>query len=236
METIEAKTTLINLSPTPGASPAFRLIPQNVRTVTYEELCQLVAEKLGAPVSKAKYEHDVLNQVVIDLLKQNCRVHTGLYAAYLNIGGSVSSVGAQPTKAANPVYVTMTPEGAVVDALRAVEVVNTAVTVMALINEVQQTGCAEMNKITMVDTPVVINGACIRVDTTKTDEGVWLADKQTGTVIGAAEVVSSDAARCVIKFDSLPADGQYRLVIATRNGEPDMDVTTVGRLVTVENA
>jgi len=235
MDAIQAKTYMSNLA-APGAAPRFYLKPVNTTNVSFEQLCTLVADKCSLPLSTVKYALESSNQKLIDLLAANSRVHTGLYVASLGIGGSVGSIGEQPNKVNNPVHAVLTPEGDIVNALKAIEVINTTVTVMAVLNEVQESGCIELNKLTTANANVVANGGNIAIDTTKTDEGVWLCDRATGVVLKTATVVSSDAARCVFKFPSLPENGRYRLVIATRNCEEGMDVTTVERLVTVENA
>jgi len=235
MDTIQAKTYMSNLT-APGAAPRFYLKPVNTTNVSFEQLCTLVASKCGLPLSTVKYTLESCNQKLVDLLSANSRVHTGTYVASLGIGGSVGSIGEQPNKVDNPVHAVMTPEGDIVDILKAIEVVNATLTVMAVLNEVQEAGCAELNKLTTPNVNVVANGGNIAVDTTRTDEGVWLCDRTTGVIVKTATVVSSDAARCVFKFATLPANGRYRLVIATRNNEEGMDVTTVERLVTVETA
>jgi len=235
MDTINAKTYLSNLT-APGAAPRFFFKPDGTTNISFEQLCQLTSVKTGLPLSTVKYVLETCNQKLIDLLAANSRVHTGLYVASLGISGSVNSIGEQPNKVDNPVHAVLTPEGDIVDILKAIQVINTALTVAAIINEVQESGCAELNKLTAANTNVVVNGSCIKVDGTKTDEGVWIADKDTGVVVKNATIVSSDSARTVVKFASLPTNGRYRLVIATRNGEEGMDVVTVDRLVTVEAA
>jgi len=235
MDSINAKTILSNLTGE-GSTPKYYLKPVGTTNVSFEQLANLVATKSALPLSTVKYALETCNQKLIDLLATNCRVHTGVYVASLGIGGSVGSIGEQPNKVDNPVHAVLTPEGDIVDVLKAITVNNIAVTVAAILNEVQEADCLVLNKLTAANKNVVINGSCIKVDSTKTDEGVWLADKATGVLVKSATIVSSDSARTIVKFATLPTDGQYRLVLATRNGEADMDVTTVSRLVTVETA
>jgi len=235
MNRIDAKTYLSNLT-VPGAAVRYYLKPANTTNISFEQLCSKVASVSGLPLSTVKYVLESCNQKLVDLLVKNCRVHTGAYVASLGIGGSLASMTDQPNKINNPVHAVMTPEGDIVDALKAIEVINTTITVMALLNEVQEDGCLELSKLTTANADVVINGANLKIDTTKTDEGVWLADRTTGSLVKAATISENGSARLIVKFATLPTDGTYDLVVATRNCEEGMDVVVVKKMVTVEAA
>jgi len=232
-----SKATLFMRKTPQATSPVASIFP-NARALwddsAFEELCNRVASKSGLAVSTVKYALECQNQKLIDLLSQNARVHTGLYVASLGIGGSVSSIGEQPNKVDNPVHAVLTPEGDIVDQLKAIDVQNITATVNAVLNEFQQVGCLEMNKIVDATNNIVVNGRNIFIDSTKTDEGAFLMDRITGQIKATATIVETDSARLVCTFATLPANGVYQFVIATRNGDPTMDVTQATRLVTVE--
>jgi len=236
MNQLEIKVTPINLTPQPGQSVRYRCLPKNTRVYSYEEILNMTATRTGLPLSTIRYVDELKHQIEIDLLANNSCVHDGLCMMKLNITGSLASMSDQPTKEANPVKATLIPEGDIVNALKVIELINTTVTVAAIMNEVQESGLAESNKLTTANVNIAINGSCIEIDSTKTDEGVFLCDRTTGAILKTATVVSTDAAHCVVKFASLPTDGRYDLVLRTRNKMPGMDLASVSRIVTVENA
>jgi len=237
MDKIQAKALPSNLTPAPGQSVRYRLLPLKTSSVSFDALCERVATASGRPVSEVRYMAERINQMLIDLLGKNARVHTGLYVASLGIGGSLGAMTDQPNKVDNPVHAVLTPEGQIVDILKAIEVENMTVTVAALINEFAQSGLGEMNKITLANTNIVVNGANIKIRSDKADEFACLVDIATGTLVKTATIVESDAARLVCKFASLPTTaGTYRFEIHTRNANDEMDVTTVSRNVVVAPA
>lgn len=235
MEVIQAKTQLSNLI-VPGASARYMLKPVSTVAITFEQLCQRVAERSGLALSTVKYALESCNQKIVDLLLKNARVHTGLYVASLGIGGSVASIGEQPNKLDNPVHAVLTPEGDIVDKLKAIEVQNITVTVNAIINEFLQVGAPDNNLIVDTTNNIVVNGRNIYIDSTKSDEGAFLMDRITGEIKATATIVETASARLVCKFTTLPTNGTYQFVIATRNGEAGMDVTQATRLVAVNAA
>ena len=101
----------------------------------------------------------------------------------------------------------------------------------------QQAGEDELNKLTDAAANVYCTGNMIYIDPDREDEGVFLY-KGNG-LVRKCELVSSTTTSVVFRLGGeLPEDGQYKVVIQTRNGEDadEYTVATLVRNVTVEAA
>jgi len=234
MEVLSCKTQLSNIGT--GTTPIFMLKPENVTEMTEAQFLKKLAAILGWNEAKARFALDAYGQAILDALSANKYVHAGPFNAKLAVRGSLPSMTAQPNRIDNPVVANITAAGSLADALRLIEVVNNAEVVAAAIYEIMQNGASAVNRIESATGQIVITGTGLAIDTAAADEGVWLANKDTGTVVKTLSVTSADsgAIRCTV--GSLPENGQYRLTIATRDGDATKSVRTVTRLVTVEAA
>lgn len=234
MTQLSCKTQLSNIGT--GESPIFMLKPENITEMTEAQFITKLAAVTGWSEAKARFAMDAYGQAILDALSANKYVMAGPFKAKLAIRGSVPTMTSQPNKIDNPVVANITASGALADALSLIEVVNNAEVVAAAIYEVMQTGASGINRIETTTGQIVITGTGLAIDTAAADEGVWLANKDTGVVVKTLSVTSADsgAIRCTV--GSLPENGQYRLTIATRDGDATKSVRTVTRLVTVEAA
>jgi len=235
METLSCKTQLSNIGT--GTTPIFMLKPENVTEMTEAQFLAKLATILGWNEAKARFALDAYGQAVLDALSANKLVQAGPFVAKLAVRGSLPTMTSQPNKIDNPVVANITASGALANILKQITVVNNAEVVAAAIYEVMQNGASGVNRIESTTGQIVITGTGLAIDLNAADEGVWIANKDTGAVVKTLSVSSADhgAIRCTIP--SLPAtEGQYRLVIATRDGDTSKSVRTVTRMVQVAAA
>jgi len=230
---IPCKAVLSNL--TIGTTPVYRVIPKDVKHLSEADFLALVAEKAGQDVVQARFWLDSFRDVLFTSLMNNIAVDTGFMYAKLAVGGSLTSASQQPNKVANPVRANIHAKGALADTIAAVECVNDTVTVEAVLYEIMQDGASAANRIESTTARVVINGNRIKLDSTQTDNGVYLADAVTGAKLKDATVSYSDQGVIYATFPQLPTNGRYKLVVATRNAESEeaYAISLVSRLVDV---
>lgn len=220
MDKIKVKAVLTKLPV--GEKSVYRFVASNPQYVTRERFLQLLAADMGQSQSLSRYWLDSFKELLFKLLSENADVDLGFMLAKLYIGGSVDSIGEQPTEEKNPVRGRVFFKGDMVDRLKALQVENDAVTVAAILYEIMQDGLDDLNRIESETARVVINGSKIKIDAAQVDNGVWLESISTGVKVAEAAVSYSDASTCYVTFPTLPSTGKYRLVLATRNGEsPD---------------
>ena len=82
---------------------------------------------------------------------------------------------------------------------------------------------------------VYLSGTNLLLNAAATDEGVWLEDKD-GTVVATATVVGSTSTTVDCTFATLPEDGDYKIVVATRGGlGPEFGVSIARKAVEVKS-
>ena len=217
---IKAKAVLTKLPV--GERTLYRLVAIDPHRVTEGEFLQLLATDMGQTESQGRYWLDSFRNLMFRLLKENAEIDLGFLMAKLYIGGSIESIGDQPTRESNPVRGRVVFKGEFAKRLKGMEVVNDTVTVAAILYELLQDGLQDQNRIESETARVVVNGSNIKIDPAREDEGIWLESLSTGVKVADATVSYSDSSTCYFTVPELPPTGKYRLVVATRNGEnPD---------------
>ena len=217
---IKAKAVLAKLPV--GERTLFRLVTVDPHRVTEGEFLQLLATDMGQTEPQGRYWLDSFRNLMFRLLSENAEIDLGFLMAKLYVGGSIESIGDQPTREKNPVRGRVVFKGEFAKRLKAMEVTNDTVTVAAILYELMQDGLADLNRIESETARVVVNGSNIRIDPAREDEGIWLESLSTGVKVADATVSYSDSSTCYFTVPELPPTGKYRLVVATRNGEsPD---------------
>ena len=110
--------------------------------------------------------------------------------------------------------------------------------VEASLLSLQQAGEDALNRLSAANAEVYCTGNMLYIDPAKEDEGVWLLDSRN-RIVAKLALVSSTTTSVVFRTPAaLPEDGQYKIMIQTRNGESDDEYTvaTLVRNVTVEAA
>ena len=205
-----------------GETPEYRLLAKDPRKVPEAEYLQRVSEKSGIEPTRCRFVLDNARDVLFKGLAANETFDLGFLYAKLYPSGTIPSLTAQPTKAANPVKGRVFFKGDFARKLRELDLVNETLTVDPILYEVYQDGASDRNRIESVTARVVINGNRIKIAAEQEDNGIWLESLKTGEKLVDATVSYSDSATCDCTFPELPPTGKYRLVLATRNGQsPD---------------
>lgn len=217
-----------------GGKQCHQLFVKHSKPMQAAEFIARLAERLGKSKADARYINDIHGQVLSTSLAENKAVNTGTLRAFLTIGGSVSEPTAALTPEENPVYACILPLGELKEAVRDFVAVNVTETIEAILYTVQYEGSAATNTIEGNGT-LISTGVGLKL-TDKADEGVWLEDADGIVVTEKATITKNDTNLIECSFADLPPAGNYRLVIATRDGgdADKLGITRVVRKVVVK--
>ena len=77
---------------------------------------------------------------------------------------------------------------------------------------------------------LLIQGKRLGISPDNLDEGVWLADQETGKIVSAATVEHSDSQTIDCVFLEPPEPGTYTLVVACRNGAQESLAPAIAKI------
>ena len=236
MAKVKVKAVKYLIGTGPETKSGFRFVPKVQRHVSEEEFCALAAERMGSTpeVSEAWLKSHM--RTAIACMMDGNAVNTGFMVGKLHVRGSTDSATGQPEQGSVEGVINFT--GDVRDAFAALEVVNDSKMVEASLLSLQQAGEDALNKLSAANANVYCTGNMLYINPDREDEGVWLMDLM-GRIVCKLVLVSSTTTSVVFRTPAeLPEDGQYKVMIQTRNGESDDEYTvaTLTRLVTVEAA
>ena len=221
MDTLACKPVLSNL--TKGGKPCYQLYVKNSKIMSQSDFCEKISSALDVSMAKARLINDVLGQIFAAEVLANKNVNTGWLRGHLTVEGSIPTMGAKTDPKNNPVKAVLLPLGDFKAAVDGVLAVNDVVVINSILYTVQYGQSTERNTIEGTSEDLKINGDKIAINTDMTDEGVWLEDAEGTMVTDKATIVSSSTNTINCRFATLPEDGIYTLVIATRNGESSAD-------------
>ena len=213
----------------------YRFVTKAGKVLTEDDFIALAAERMGTTHEIAEAWFKGIMRTFIAGMMDGNSVNTGYMLGKLQVRGSTDSANGQPEKGSVEGVITFS--GDVREAFAGLEVVNDSKMVDASLLSLQQAGEDELNKLTDAAANVYCTGNMIYIDPDREDEGVFLY-KGNG-LVRKCELVSSTTTSVVFRLGGeLPEDGQYKIVIQTRNGESDDEYTvaTLVRNVTVEAA
>ena len=189
----------------------YRFVTKPEKVVSPDEAYALIAERMGSNPEIAEAWLKGGMRTFIEQMMNGNAVNNGFMVGKLHVKGSTDSATGQPAKGSVEGVINFT--GDVRDAFAALEVVNDSKMVEASLLSLQQAGEDALNRLSAANAEVYCTGNMLYIDPAREDEGVW--------ILTPAE---------------LPEDGQYKVMIQTRNGESDDEYTvaTLTRLVTVE--
>lgn len=213
---IEVKAVLSPISDT------YRLVVINQKSYEEQDLLDEIAQVAGKEAAQVRYLLDLVRIALLKALAKNKVINCGFFKARLTVGGSLESANEQPTPEKNPVSVSIVFTGSIPEITRSLQVVNSTLTVPAVLHEFMQDGASDKNRIESPTARIIVNGERIAIDPNAPDEGLWLENANSGVKVATATLVRSTSTFAHFKFETLPATGMYRFVLATRNGEsPD---------------
>ena len=214
----------------------YRFVTKAGRVLDEDEFIALTAERMGTSQEIAEAWFRGIMRTFINGMMDGNSVNTGYMLGKLQVRGSTDSATGQPEQGSVEGVINFT--GDVRDAFAALEVVNDSKMVEASLLSLQQAGEDALNKLSAANADVYCTGNMLYINPNREDEGVWLMDLM-GRIIGKLVLVSSTTTSVVFRTPAeLPEDGQYKVMIQTRNGESDEEytVTTLVRNVTIEAA
>jgi len=235
MDTINVKAVLSNL--TKGGQPCYQLYVKNARPMSQDEFVKKFAAAIKRSCAEARYINDVHGQVFCECIVQNRIVNTGSLRGFLTICGSIPSVGAPVNPVSNPVTAVILAHGELKESVANVIAVNDTQVVDAALYTIQYGTSNFLNTIEGTGT-VKANGKGLKITTSNTDEGIWLETLDGVMASNKATISANDENTADFAFAALPetTDGdQFRLVIATRNGQSkdEYGVVRLERIVRV---
>lgn len=214
----------------------YRFVTKAGKVLSADEFYALYAERMGAPAEVAEAWYKGQWRTLIEQMMLGNAINTGFMIGKLQVKGSTDSATGQPAKGSVEGVINFT--GDVREAFAALEVMNDSKMVDATLLTLEQAGAGALNKLTAAGAEVYCTGNMLYIDPDREDEGVWLLDSK-GRVVAKLALVSSTTTSVVFRTPAaLPEDGQYKIMIQTRNGEDadDYTVASLVRNVTVEAA
>ena len=201
-----------------GNKPVYRMVIQHNGKVSEKTFKARVARRCGYDESVVGCVMDAAGTQTREELGNGYRVDGGWYFAMLNAQGSSDSIREPWDSKKHHLVATLLPKGTLKTCLDNAELVNVTagatVTVLHVADVVAQTDGTISGT---ADVEVVITGNGLAIDLAAEDEGVWLEDAN-GVIQSVATVTEATTTTLVCRFATLPEDGKYTLVVASRNG------------------
>ena len=218
-----------------GGKACYQCVPVLENKVTEAGFLAEAAKITGESVARARLWLDAFGMVARKCNLDARPYSTGYMRGSLAIIGSVDAANAKLDPKVNRIVPTLTPLGTLKDVPSPFDAENVTASVGAILYSVQQVGQASPNVIVKGGEVVVINGNFI-LTADGADTGVWL--EKDGVIIARGVIGQSDhnTIDCTFPDGDFPEDGQYKLVIATRDGKNEsFGVDRLERNVTVVN-
>ena len=228
------KTSLSNFEK--GEKPCYRIIPITNGVKQLKQVAASIAAKTGVSADVCKYVCELfLAQLGKELEKGNRVEVENLLTGGLTVKGLFDSANAPWDGSKNKVDAQFQVKGDLRKAYDGVESQNITEGNRVVVRRVLDTVLKENGKIQCGENVTVyISGLNLGVDGTQEDEGCWLEDIKTGTVVATSEFLASTMTTLDVKFLTTPAPGKYNIVVASRGGlGPEYGVSTARRVVDV---
>ena len=185
------------------------------------------------PCYRAVVNHN--GTVYLDEIARNAAARVGMDEAVMRFNAELFFAQvAEEMKGGNRVEVENLFSGGILDSATAVNVTEGN---HAILKRVLDTVSKVDGVITnQPNVTVYLSGTSLLLNAAASDEGVWLEDKE-GTVVAKATIVGSTSTTVDCTFATLPEDGEYKIVVATRGGlGPEFGVSLARKVVEVKTA
>ena len=233
MAKIKFRTALSALKK--GGKACYQCVPVFENKVTEAKFLAEVAKITGESSARARLWLDAFGMVARKCNLDARPFNLGFMRGSLAILGSVDAANAKLDPKVNKIVPVLMPLGTLKDLVSVFDAENVTPSVGAILYSVQQVGQALPNVIAKGGAVVVINGNFIETADGE-DTGVWL--EKDGVIVERGTISESDhnTIDCTFPDGDFPEDGQYKLVIATRDGkDASYGVDRLERNVTVVN-
>ena len=212
-----------------GEKARYRLAVRQNGQIGEKTFKKRVAKRCGYDESVVGCVMDGCGGQMGEELANGNRVDIGWLHAFNVCRGSAASSREPWNPSKNRLVAAFYAKGVLKDCLDDVEMVNVTEGPSVVIQHVADTVAVIDGTITgTTDVLVRATGSGLDVDPDSPEEGIWLEDSK-GVVAAVATVVESTNIDVSFRFATLPADGTYTLVIASRNGMGEDFGVAMGR-------
>ena len=213
---LDFKTALTPIR-TSAETPVYRGVVIHNGSVGEEAFFDRVAKRCALDRSIVNSVNHAIIAQMADEIANGYRISLGQIYVSLAVQGRFKSLDDTWDSSRHRLVANVTAKGALKDSVKALTPVNVTVGPKVSISYAIDT-VAKMDGIITgtSDVCVRMSGRGLAVDAAAEDEGVWLAAAD-GTVAARATVTEATATTLTCRFDSLPSDGSYSLVVASRN-------------------
>ena len=193
----------------------YRPLMRGLKTVGPNEMACKVGEILHKDASFGRFAIGAVELILERELGEGHRVDLGWMTLTPKLKGALKSVDEDPDPEKIDVSVSLSKS--LRHTVRNLQLVNANKQGGIILYELQEDGAKELNLLCESGRRIVLNGSGLALDPQNPDEGIWL-ESETGDVVARAAVSRCDMATCNFSFSALPPDGQYVLVVSSRNG------------------
>jgi hypothetical protein len=203
-----------------------------------DEISSNAANRVGMDPAVMKFNAELFFAQIAEELRAGNRVEVeNLFSGGIAVTGTFAGANAPWDKAKNSLVPYFYAKGDMRTALDGITAVNVTEGNHAQIKRVLDTIAKVDGVITsQPNVMVYLSGVNLLVNQAASDEGVWLEGKD-GAIVANATVTGSTATTIDCTFATLPEDGTYKIVVATRGGlGPEFGVSIARKSVEVKSA
>ena len=213
-----------------GVVPQYRAIVINNGVVDIDTLSNAIAEECGLKPAVVKSVIELFFEQIGYEFKNGMRLNLEQMEGGLAIQGTAKASN-EPWSAGNLKLVSyLNSKGALKNPFKGITPVNVTDVATVIVRRVLDVVYEQDGFITgTADVQVFVAGDGLNVNPASEDEGCWLADYATERIVATGTVTASTATTLDVTFASLPADGTYWLVVASRGGRDSTYGVAIGR-------
>ena len=232
---IKFKTVLSSL--TKGGKPCYsvRVINNGTEYLADSSQMKEIARLINMNVPFAKTTTAIVLEKAIELALTGKRVETEMFSMYLTVRGGFAKTTEKWNPAKHSLHLVINLKGALKEKMADLEFVNVSEGIKVSLYSVGDEIWAEDGVIagTAGSTVKIVcdNG---KITAGREDEGVWLLDLED-TVVQRLAVAASTEQTCDVTVDETIPAGDYKVMLAARNGEGlDRGVGVAYKKITVK--
>ena len=182
----------------------------------------------------AQYYAKYFVDYMVYAVKNGYRLNLGAFSLFLTMKGKINGANGQFDREMNSLELNIASKKPMLDALASLEPTNITMDGETLRISSVMDALEKTDGVLTIGENVFVAGHTFLIDTSRTDEGVWL-ETANGEKVLCAEVRASTATTLDCIFSGAVAPGEYRFVVSTRMGDPSRPIpAVVKRKVTVK--
>ena len=211
-------TTVLSQFKKGDNAPCYSARVKHNGTVSTDDFVKALAERSGENKERVRYIWDLAQAEITRQLAAGNRLELESLSAGITVTGSFDSANAAWDREKNKLSPFINAKGELKNALADIETVNITEgakpVILSVLDTIHQTDGLIVGG---EECDVLISGKELAVNPDAEDEGVWLEDSK-GVIVATATVSMSDKSIINCHLTTMPTDGEYKLVVATRGG------------------